>query len=97
MSVTALLELRLKPDSLDAAHRLLAEILVDTRAFAGCEAVDVLVDNADPAHVIVKESWVSAEADAAYRAWRAGDGATELGSVLTEAPVLTVLTLDASI
>ena len=97
MTVTALLELRLKPESLDAAYQLLREILADTRAFAGCESVNVLIDNADPAHVILHESWASTEADAAYRAWREGDGATTLGSMLTGAPVLTVLTLDSGI
>ncbi|MET3805973.1 quinol monooxygenase YgiN [Nakamurella sp. UYEF19] len=92
MPVIALLELRLKPESLPGAHQLLREILADTRAFAGCEGVEVLVDNADPAHIVVHEIWASAEADAAYRAWRAGDGASNLGSILTGAPVLTVLT-----
>ena len=79
MSVTALLELRLKPESLDTAHDVLKEILVDTRAFAGNEGIEVLIDSADPAHVIVKESWASLEADAAYRAWRASEaGASNL-------------------
>lgn len=98
MSVTALLELRLKPESLGAAHQLLREILADTRAFAGCEGVEVLIDNEDPAHIIAKETWASAEADAAYRAWRATEaGASDLGSVLAGAPVLTVLTVDSDI
>ncbi len=98
MSVIALLELRLKPESLDAAYRVLSEVLVDTRAFPGCESVEVLIDNADPAHVIAKEIWASTEADAAYREWRASDaGAGALGSVLAGAPVLTVLTVGAGI
>jgi quinol monooxygenase YgiN len=98
MSVIALLELRLKPDSLDSAYQVLREILVDTRAFPGCESVEVLIDNADPAHVIAKEIWASQEADAAYRAWRASDaGASALGSVLAGAPVLTILTVDPGI
>lgn len=97
MTITALLELRLKPESLDTSYQLLREILADTRAFAGCESVNVLIDNADPAHVIVHETWASVEADAAYRAWREGDGVTTLGSVLTGPPVLTVLTLNSGI
>jgi len=97
MSIIALLELRLKPDSLAAGYRLLTEILVDTRAFPGCQGVEALIDNADPSHVILKESWESAEADAAYRTWREGDGASELGSFLSCAPVLTVLRIDPAI
>lgn len=91
MTLTALLELRLTPDSLDDAFTLLHQILADTRAFPGCDGVEVLVDTADPAHVIVRELWESAEADAAYRTWRAGAGASALGSVLTGPPVLTLL------
>jgi quinol monooxygenase YgiN len=72
--------------------RVLNDILVATRGFAGNEGVEVLVDTADPAHVIVHETWASLEADSAYRAWRAGEGANDLGSVLAAAPVLTVLT-----
>lgn len=92
MSTTALLELRLKPEDLDSGMRVLNDILVATRGFAGNEGVEVLVDTADPAHVIVHETWASLEADSAYRAWRAGEGANDLGSVLAAAPVLTVLT-----
>lgn len=92
MSTTALLDLRLDPHDVDGGMRVLREVLVATRAFAGNEGVEVLVDTADPAHVIVYERWASLEADGAYRAWRAGDGASGLGSVLVAAPVLTILT-----
>jgi heme-degrading monooxygenase HmoA len=52
-------------------------------------SVDVLVDTTDPAHVMVIEVWESAEADAAYREWRAGPGESNLGSVLAAKPTLT--------
>jgi quinol monooxygenase YgiN len=98
MSVIALLELRLKPESLPSAYQVLREILADTRAFPGCESVEVLVDDADPAHIIAKEIWASKQADAAYREWRASDaGASALGSVLVGAPVLTVLSVNSEI
>ncbi len=97
MSLTALLELRLNPDALDGALAKVKEVLAATRAFPGCEGVDVLVDRDDRTHVIVHERWESAEADAAYRAWRAGEGVSDLGSVLTAAPVLTVLTTEFSL
>ena len=97
MSLTALLELRLKPDMLDAAYAKMRAILADTRHFPGCEGVDVLVDRDDRAHVVVHERWESTEADAAYRAWRAGEGANDLGTVLAGAPVLTILTTEYSL
>jgi quinol monooxygenase YgiN len=89
MSITALLELQLKPESPTEGYRVVHETLADTRAFAGCVSVDVLVDTTDPAHVMVIEVWESAEADAAYREWRAGPGVSQLGSVLSAQPTLT--------
>ncbi|MGX7678942.1 putative quinol monooxygenase [Jatrophihabitans sp. DSM 45814] len=97
MSLTAFLDLRLKSDSIDTAHQLLKDILVDTRNFPGCLGVQVLTDLADPAHIILVESWASEEDDAAYRAWRAGEGASNLASVLSGAPVLTRLSVESGI
>src|SRR4051812_37330634 len=92
MAVVAHLDLQFQPDGLEKAYSLLREILVDTRAFDGCLGVDVLIDTADPAHVLLHERWASAEQDAAYRQWRAGEGATALGTVLAGAPTLTTFT-----
>lgn len=90
MSVKAILDVRLDPAALEAAYAAVHSTLVDTRAFAGCVEVEVLVDDTDPAHLMFIETWASPEHDAAYRAWRAGAGASkELGAVLTAAPVLT--------
>lgn len=91
MSVTALLEVQLKPDAVEDGLAALKAILVDTRAFAGNEGVVVVQDKDDPAHVIGVETWESLEADAKYREWRAGEGApTELIPFLAGAPKLTV-------
>jgi quinol monooxygenase YgiN len=93
MAITALLDLRVKPEVLDRGlHAELHAILSDTRAFEGCLGVDVLIDTADPAHFLVVERWASEERDAAYRAWRAGDGQTNLASLVAAPPVLTKFT-----
>ena len=89
MPITAHLDLTLKADAVPAAPAVLRQILADTRAFDGCLGVDVLVDSKDPAHVLVVERWASLDQDAAYRAWRAGDGASALGDLLAAPPVLT--------
>lgn len=86
MALTVLLDLRLKAEAVADAPAMLREILTDTRAFNGCVGVDVLVDAEDSSHLILLERWASPEADAAYRQWRAGAGATELGSLLASAP-----------
>ncbi len=82
MALTVLLDLHLKPEAIAGAPAMLRDILAGTRAFDGCLGVEVLVDAGDPAHLILMERWASAPADAAYREWRAGAGATELGSLL---------------
>jgi quinol monooxygenase YgiN len=96
VAVNSILDLRLKADSLDTAHKVIHETLVATRAFPGCLGVTVLVDSADAAHVSVYEAWESIEHDQAYRKWRAsGDpaAASDLGSILAGPPTLTVFTV----
>jgi len=86
MSLTVILDLQLKPEAVAVAPAMLRDILAQTRVFDGCLGVDVLVDVKDNAHMILLERWASTEADAAYRQWRSGAGATELGSLLVTAP-----------
>jgi quinol monooxygenase YgiN len=94
MATTAILELQLKPDSLETAHTVIHATLTGTRAFAGCLDVTVLVDSDDPAHVIVYENWESIEHDQAYRAWRATpEGKSGLGPILAAPPKLTQFTV----
>jgi quinol monooxygenase YgiN len=101
MAINAILDLRLKAESLESAHQVIHATLAATRAFAGCQDVTVLVDSADPAHVIVYETWESIERDDAYRAWRATpEGAADLaglGSILAAAPKLTRFTVAAGV
>jgi heme oxygenase (mycobilin-producing) len=94
VAITSILDLQLKADSLETAHQVLHATLTATRAFPGCLDVTVLVDNDDPAHVVLYESWESLEDDRAYRAWRASaEGASELGSILAAAPKLSLFTV----
>jgi quinol monooxygenase YgiN len=90
MSVTVLLELRFKPESVEEARAVFTRELVKTRAFEGALTVDTLIDEDDEAHWIIYEVWESVEADEAYRAFRAGDGKiTDLPPLLAEPPVKT--------
>ena len=99
MALTAFLDLKLKPESLDKAKEVMSKVLADTRAFDGCLGVDVLVDNTDESHWVVVEKWESLDADKAYRAWRATpEGAiSDLGPLLAGAPGLTSYTLDPDV
>ncbi|MCW2520528.1 MAG: antibiotic biosynthesis monooxygenase [Mycobacterium sp.] len=90
MSVTVLLELRFKPESVAEAREVFTRELQKTRGFQGSLVTDVLVDEADEAHWIIYEVWESVEADEAYRAFRAGDGKiTDLPPLLAAPPVKT--------
>jgi quinol monooxygenase YgiN len=91
LASTAILELRIKPESVDESSEVLHRILAETRAFDGCLGVTVIQDSTDPTHVVAIEEWESLEKDAAYRAWRAGDGAMpDLAALLAGPPSLTV-------
>jgi quinol monooxygenase YgiN len=93
VAITAILDVKLKADALETAHKIIHATLTDTRAFPGCLDVTVLVDTDDPTHVIAVETWESLERDQAYRAWRATpEGRSELGSVLAGPPALTKFT-----
>lgn len=91
MTVTALLDLRIAPERLGVAPDVLRRTLADTRAFDGNLGVEVLRDATDETHLVVVETWQSLAHDDAYRAWRAGDGASDLGTLLSAPPVLTRL------
>ncbi|MGW0163517.1 putative quinol monooxygenase [Mycobacterium sp. NPDC003323] len=93
MSVTVLLELKFKRETLSEAKEVFRRELVKTRAFAGNLVTEVLVDADDESHWVIYESWESAEHDDAYRSFRAGDGAiTDLPPLLAAHPVKTKFT-----
>jgi quinol monooxygenase YgiN len=80
-TVTALLDLRIKPESGAEAKETVESVLVATRAFPSCLGVDVLVDTEDETHLLLIEKWESVEHDQAYRDWRATDaGASALST-----------------
>jgi quinol monooxygenase YgiN len=90
MSITVVLELRLKPEAVPAARDVMGRALQDTRAFDGNLRTDVLVDQDDEAHWLIYEIWDTVEHDEAYRSFRAGEGRlTELPPLLAAPPVKT--------
>jgi heme oxygenase (mycobilin-producing) len=83
-TVTALLDLRIKPESVAEAKETVERVLDATRAFPGCLGVDVLVDTEDKAHLLLIEKWESIEHDQAYRDWRATEaGAPALSTIVS--------------
>ncbi|MGW4482189.1 putative quinol monooxygenase [Rhodococcus triatomae] len=98
MAVIAILQLTFKPEAADAAREVMTRVLKETRAFPGCVGVDSVVDAQDPNTWRFIETWESAEHDAEYRKFRAGEGAiTDLGPLLAGAPSLSLGTVDAEV
>ena len=91
MTAVVHLDLHLDPAALDTVPALLTEVLTATRAWPGNEGLEVIVDDADPAHVIVVELWATAADHEAYAAWRSTpEGVSRLSEVLAAPPLKTV-------
>ena len=66
--------------------------LVDTRAFDGCESIEVYVDADEPDTVILWEKFATRAHHEAYRAWRVETGLLDmLAPILAEDLTITYL------
>jgi quinol monooxygenase YgiN len=87
MSVTVLLEVLSKPESIDELKQTLKAILPDTRSYDGCISVQVVLNQDDPLNLILNETWESRAHYEKYFAWRAETGGLEaLGKMLSASP-----------
>lgn len=87
MSVVVLLELQVKPESVGDMKAYLKEILPDTRAYDGCEGLDVYGNMDDGANLVLYERWASRPQYETYLAWRNETGVVaHLGSMLAGPP-----------
>jgi quinol monooxygenase YgiN len=90
VAVTVLADLHFQPEAVDGALEGLGKILPDTRSYEGCLGLDVIQDQADPNHVMLVETWESADHHKAYVAWRVETGTlAELAAVVTQDPTFT--------
>ena len=82
MAYTVGLDLHFKDATSGSAT--LHEILEQTRARPGNVSVEVLVDGADPAHLVVVEVWDAPSDHEAYQQWRGTpEGASGLNDLLS--------------
>lgn len=86
MPVTVVLELHMKPDTVDEMLKGLAADLPDTRAYKGNLSVDVARDQADPCHITLIERWEQRADQEAYIAWRTSTGLMEKTAAASAAP-----------
>ena len=83
MSVTVILEAKAKPENRDKLKQLFVDILPDTRAYGGCQGLELIVNQEDPETLIVFERWESRKHYEAYLKWR-----TDTGALATLVPML---------
>ena len=87
MSVTILVEFRVKPEKVDTLKKRFKEILPDTRAYDGCQELKVYNSQDDPTNIVLVEHWDSRPQYEKYLAWRTETGfLEELGAVLAGPP-----------
>ena len=55
----------------------LIDLLVDTKAFEGCESVETYTDSDNPDRILLWEKWATRENQEAYLAWRTETGMVE--------------------
>ncbi len=89
MSIAVLLELQVKPESESVGDMkaYLKEILPDTRAYDGCEGLDVYGNMDDTGNLVLYELWASRPQYEKYLGWRSETGVVDkLGSMLAGPP-----------
>lgn len=93
MPLAALVRFTFRADA--DAPAILTSVLETTRAFGGLTRVDLLADPADPTRWTLYEIWQDAEAEAAYRAFRATPEGrdAQLTDALTAPPALEQFTV----
>ena len=87
MSVTVLLEVQAKPEKLAELKSTFKKTLPDTRAYEGCQGVDVIGNQDDSCNLVLIEKWDSRQHYEKYLGWRTKSGALEaLGAMLAQPP-----------
>lgn len=87
MSVLVLLEAPVKPENVSKMKSYLAEILPGSRAYEGCQAMDVYFNTGDAGNMVVVERWDSRRHHEKYLAWRTETGVMDkLGGMLAGPP-----------
>ncbi|MDH3602532.1 MAG: antibiotic biosynthesis monooxygenase [Candidatus Tectomicrobia bacterium] len=87
MSVVVLLEVQVKPEDVDNMKAYFKEILPDTRAYDGCQGIDVYGNLDESTNLVLYERWDSRQHYDNYLAWRAETGVVDrLGSMLSGPP-----------
>ena len=87
MSCTVILEVTAQADKAGELLGVFGAILGDTRAFDGCQGVEVVVNQDDAANIVLIERWDSRAHYEKYLGWRQERGDLDtLGGMLAGPP-----------
>ena len=88
MSTTVvLLEIQVKPECVEEVKAFLKEVLPDTRAYAGCQGIDIYGNLDESTNLVFYERWDTRDHYQKYLNWRTETGALEqLGAKLAGPP-----------
>jgi quinol monooxygenase YgiN len=87
MSVLVVGDIQVKPEDVSNMKSLLAEALVDTRAYDGCQGIDVYSNTEDSGNIVLIEYWDSRAHHEKYLAWRTETGFMDkVGAMLAGPP-----------
>jgi quinol monooxygenase YgiN len=82
-----LLEIQVKPEAVNDVKSMLKAILPDTRAYAGCQGIDIYGNLDDGGNLVFYERWESRDHYQKYLNWRTETGAlAKLGAMLSGPP-----------
>ncbi|NUT70280.1 putative quinol monooxygenase [Pseudarthrobacter sp. C4D7] len=80
-------DVQIDPARRGEAARYLSETLAATRAWPGNQGIEAMVDDADPCHILVVETWATAQDHDDYAAWRqTPEGKNTLHEILAAPP-----------
>ncbi|MBI3248894.1 MAG: antibiotic biosynthesis monooxygenase [Deltaproteobacteria bacterium] len=74
MSVVVLLEMQVKPEAVNEVKAALKDILPDTRAYAGCQGIDIYGNLDNGGNLVFYERWDSRDHYQKYLNWRTETG-----------------------
>ncbi len=95
MTTIVILDIPATADIRDEVLALMQAALPTTRAFDGCEGLELLVNQDDRANIVVYERWASRQHYDAYRAFRAETGfSARFRGMLPQPPIVRVLDID---
>ncbi len=86
MSTMVLIELSVKPESVDDMKTLMKELLPDTRAYDGCQSVDFYDNTETKGSMVLYEIWDSRGHQERYLQWRSETGSLDRLGALVAAP-----------